>query len=98
MTDVYLGRYDKWPKPLSRYSSAKARGSRGGKRHTYDFYYDDNGTLYTKKVKGLAKILPKQQVFQRKKYICLTCGRPSIQLVKSNEDFINCPFCTDSND
>lgn len=93
MSDVYLGRYDKWPKPLSRYSSAKARGSRGGKRHTYDYYVDDNGSLRIEKVTGLKKLLPKRQVYKRKKFVCLSCGRTSILLVKHKDDIIPCEYC-----
>ena len=93
MSDVYLGRYDKWPKPLSRYSSAKARGSRGGKRHTYDYYVTDNGSLRTVKVKGIAKILPKGPVYKRKKFVCLSCGRESIQLVRDKNELLPCPIC-----
>lgn len=93
MCGVCIGIGYKWPNPLSRYSMAKARGSRGGKPKPYYYNYDDNGVLYLEKVSGLAKILPKREIYKRKKYVCLSCGRESILLISKSTKVINCPYC-----
>ena len=93
MGSVCIGIGYKWPSPLSRYSSAKARGSRGGKPKPYYYNYDDSGRLYLEKVTGLAKILPKRNIYKRKIFICVSCGRKSVLLVRNKNDITQCPYC-----
>ena len=69
------------------------RGSRGGRPHLMYYGYHDNGTLCTGKATSLTEILHKSEIHKRKKFVCLSCGRSSIQLIKKDTDINNCEYC-----
>jgi len=72
-----------WPK----------KGVRGGTPKLTAYGIDDNGTLHTKRITKIEALLLKTQLYKRKKFVCLSCRRSSIFLVKHKDEIPPCPYC-----
>lgn len=91
MPKTYLSIGKKWPH--SRVPWWK-RGSRGGKPRLVAYYVDENGKFGSERITKLQSLIIKSQIHKRKKFVCLSCGRSAVFLIKKDTDVIDCPYCS----
>ena len=70
------------------------RGIRGAKpKLNYYGYHVNDGKFCSGKCSQLTELLHKGEKRKRKKFICITCGDTSIQLIHKDTDILECENC-----
>ena len=89
---TYLSIGKKWPH--SRVPWWK-RGSRGGKPRLVAYYVDENGKFGSEQITKLQSLFIKPKLHKRKTFVCLSCLRSTVFLIKKDTDVPACPYCSE---
>ena len=91
MSRVCIGIYDSWS---SSKVSHNKRGIRGGKRHKYAYFYNEDGKIIRKRISVAESIkIRLQGLYKRKFFVCQVCQYKFLGLIKNKNDVPDCPMC-----
>ena len=79
----------------THYKDPRNRGVRGAKRVLGIYVINEEGKLRFRKISRLVIPYYRTRLWKRRRFYCLECSRKFVSLVKKDNDFAECPYCSE---